>query len=121
MGQVWSHHPTTAREVLEGLGDDSDWAYSTVKTMLARLAGKGALRVRMRSNTSVYEPLLQQSKARRTALSTVLETAFGGALPSMVHMLLEDQALSPTAREELGRRLAGLDSEPTPSPEEGPS
>ena len=111
MGQVWDRHPTTAREVLEGLGPDSSWAYSTVKTMLARLAEKGALAVMMRANTSVYEPLLERSEARRAALTGVLKTAFGGALGSMVHMLLDETELSSGDREELRRRLAALDRE----------
>ena len=38
MNALWEHHPATAREVEERLPETVTWAYTTIKTMLTRLA-----------------------------------------------------------------------------------
>ena len=77
---LWERHPATARDVIDRLPVDVEWAYTTVKTMLTRLAAKNAVSESKRGNTSVYEPLVSRSKARSSALNTLLNQAFGGGL-----------------------------------------
>jgi len=105
MNVLWEHHPATAREVAEGLPGDVDWAYTTIKTMLARLAVKRAISEHKRGNTSVYTPLISRTKARRSALVTLLNQAFDGAAAPLVHFLVEHNALSRKERQELARLL----------------
>ena len=105
MHAVWDCAPATARDVLDALGDETDWAYTTVKTMMTRLVDKGALRTSMRGNTSVYEPALSRKNARASALRGLLDRAFGGTLGSMVHFLVEEEKLSKKERREILRRL----------------
>ena len=40
MNALWENFPATARQIADGLGDEVDWAYTTIKTMLTRLAEK---------------------------------------------------------------------------------
>ena len=42
MQALWGRHPATARDVLEQVERETAWAYTTVKTLLARLVEKGA-------------------------------------------------------------------------------
>ncbi len=105
MNAVWERHPAAVRDVMEALEDDTHWAYSTVKTMLARLADKGALSVRKRGNISLFEPLVSRHEARRSALRTLAERAFGGGLGSLVQHLLADEHLSAKERDELRSML----------------
>ena len=97
MREVWDHAPATARDVVKGLGSSSSWAYTTVKTLLTRLVAKGALCERMEGNTAVYEPLLSEAEARRSAVRDVIERAFGGSLAPMVRYLVDEEEL--TARD----------------------
>lgn len=106
MNAVWAQAPASARDVLDRLGDETSWAYTTVKTMLARLADKGALSVRKRANTSLYEPLLSRDDARSSAVQGLLERAFGGSSGPLVQFLVGDRDLSPDEREVLERMLA---------------
>ncbi|MEM7587331.1 MAG: BlaI/MecI/CopY family transcriptional regulator [Acidobacteriota bacterium] len=105
MNVVWEHHPAAVREVLERLGSETSWAYSTVKTMLGRLVDKGALAVHKKGNTSLFEPLVSRHEARRSALRTLAERAFGGAFGSLVQHLLADDRLSAEERAELRSML----------------
>ncbi|MCK6462072.1 MAG: BlaI/MecI/CopY family transcriptional regulator, partial [Planctomycetes bacterium] len=62
---LWEKSPATARDVATRL--DTGWAYTTVRTFLDRLAGKGAVRAKKAGGTLAYAPVLTRSQARRTA------------------------------------------------------
>ena len=104
MNALWDDHPATARELSERLPDEVQWAYTTLKTMLSRLVKKGAVSERKRGNTSVYEPVTTRDRARRTAVTSLLERAFGGAAEPLLHFLASDRALSDGQK----RRLAEI-------------
>jgi predicted transcriptional regulator len=106
MNALWERSPATAREIGERLPEDVSWAYTTIKTMLSRLVAKGALEERKRGNTSLYEPIVTREKARRSALRSLVERAFGGAVEPLVHHLVEERTLSRRDRDELIRILS---------------
>lgn len=105
MNRVWEEHPTSARAVLDGVEDETGWAYTTVKTMLTRLVEKGALVERKEGGRSLYEPKLTRVMARTAALRALLDRAFGGALGPMMSHLVEDEKLSARERKELRRLI----------------
>jgi BlaI family penicillinase repressor len=105
MNAVWKRHPASARDVLERVEGETDWVYTTVKTLLSRLEAKGVLRSRMRANTALYEPVLSRAKARRAALRSLANTAFDGAFGPMMQFLVSDERLSEKQREDLVRLL----------------
>ena len=112
MNALWSEHPATARQIADRLADEVNWAYTTIKTMLTRLAGKGAVRERKSSNISIYEPLLSREKARRSALRAVMDQAFDGAFGPLMHFLVEEENLSAKQRAELIENLQGNHDKP---------
>jgi BlaI family penicillinase repressor len=103
MNVLWRHHPASARDIMERLGDEADWAYTTIKTMLSRLVEKGVLGARMRGNTAFYTPRLTRKEARRSALRGVLNTAFEGTFGTMMHFLVSNEELSEKERDEIIR------------------
>jgi predicted transcriptional regulator len=117
MNALWSHHPATAREVSEQLPDEVSWAYTTIKTMLSRLAAKGAVGETKRGNTSVYQPLVTRDSARRTALGRLLDSAFDGGVRPLLGFLAEERRLSAEEKREL---LRMLEDEPDNDREDGP-
>jgi len=58
MNALWKKYPATAREIIEHIPGNVKWAYTTVKTMLTRLATKEAVSEKKNGNTSIYEPLM---------------------------------------------------------------
>jgi BlaI family penicillinase repressor len=105
MNALWKRYPATAREISENLADETQWAYTTIKTLLARLAAKNAVSEQKRGNTSVYEPLVSLKKARRTALRTFLNQAFGGTVEPLLNFLAKERKLTDKQRQELARIL----------------
>ena len=101
MNALWDSHPAKARDIARRLPKGVNWAYTTIKTMLSRLAGKKAVHESKHGNVSVYEPILSRRQARRSALHIVLNQAFDGAFGPLMHFLLEDQKLSAKQRREL--------------------
>ena len=105
MNALWQDFPATAREIAERLAPETKWAYSTIRTMLSRLVGKGAISEHKRSNLSFYEPKITKRKARMAALASIADDAFDGAFGSLMHFLLEEETLSPAQRRQLIERL----------------
>ena len=101
MKALWTKHPATAREVMSRLPKGVSWAYTTIKTMLARLVEKKVVSECKNSNTSIYEPLLSQRKARLIAFRSMLDQAFDGATDPLLHFLLEEKQLSAKQKEKL--------------------
>jgi len=101
MNALWQQHPATARQVMEQLPAGIQWAYTTIKTMLTRLVEKQAVSEAKQGNTSVYDPLLSQRKARISAFRSLMETAFDGAMGPLVHFLVEEEQLTPKQKKEL--------------------
>lgn len=111
MNVVWIRGlPTSVRDVLEELETETSWAYSTVRTMMNRLVKKGALRARLRANTTLYEAALTRAEAQRTVLSSIVEKAFDGAFGPMMYFVLNNERLSDTEKEQL-RKLLKQDSQ----------
>jgi len=109
MNAVWDDHPATARGVLGALQSETGWAYSTVKTMMDRLVDKGALKTRIEGITSVYQPVLTQKQARKSALRSLKERAFDGGSGAMMQFLVGSERLSAADRVELLRLLERQD------------
>lgn len=113
MRAVWAGSPANARDVLERVEVATGWAYTTVKTLLQRLVDKGALRVHKRRNTSVYAAVLQPVAARRSALQSLLRSAFEGSFGTLLQHLVADQPMSAADRRQLE---ALLTDEPPAAP-----
>lgn len=106
MKAIWQCQPATAREVIAHLPADVDWAYTTVKTMLARLVIKKAVSEQKRGNLSLYEAIVTAKNARRNAFKSFLNQAFDGAVEPMLHFLVKEQNLTPAERRELAQLLS---------------
>jgi predicted transcriptional regulator len=108
MNAVWKRPPATVRQVVEDLGNEAGWAYTTVKTMLERLVEKGALRAEKRGRVAVFTPLVSRREARRSALRLLIEKAFDGAFGSLFQHIVAEEKLSKRDRERLAAMLEEL-------------
>jgi BlaI family transcriptional regulator, penicillinase repressor len=105
MNCLWEKHPATARGIAGRLPREIKWAYTTIRTLLARLVEKGAVHEYKEGNTSLYEPLLTRDNARRSALKTLVNQAFDGAYGPLMHFLVNDPGLTLTQRQALAKML----------------
>ena len=105
MNALWEDWPATGRQIADRLPENVNWAYTTIKTMLTRLADKQAVRETKKGSIGIYEPILTRQNARRIALKSLANQAFDGAFGPLMHFLLEDQNLSAKQRQELLQAL----------------
>ena len=105
MNALWEKHPATARGIADRLPKEVKWAYTTIRTLLARLVHKGGVKEYKEGNTSLYEPILTRDKARRSALKTLVNQAFDGAFGPLVQFLVDDPSLSKKQRRALAKAL----------------
>ncbi len=94
MRVVWEQEPCTAGTVQETLADTRAWAYSTVKTTMDRMAGKGFLAIEKIRNLQLFRASISEVEAKRAEFRKMLKRAFDGAMTPMMQFLIEHESLS---------------------------
>jgi len=105
MKVVWENEPCAAGTVQEALTNSKDWAYSTVKTTMDRMANKGFLKIRKIRNLQLFSSAISEIDAKRGEFRKMLKRAFDGALTPMMQFLIEHEGLSKAESAQL-RKLA---------------
>lgn len=105
MNVVWDLGPVTARQVLHEIEGETGWAYSTVKTILERLAEKGVVEVERQGNAGVFSAALPRETAQQSALRSLLDRAFDGTFGALLQHLVSRERLSRKDREQLAAML----------------
>ncbi|MBN1359080.1 MAG: BlaI/MecI/CopY family transcriptional regulator [Sedimentisphaerales bacterium] len=98
---VWEHQPCAAPTVQEQLADRKKWTYSTVKTLMDRMVGKGLLTTQRIRNLILYSAAITRRQAQKGELTKTLARAFGGAFTPMMQFMFDSNALSDTELDEL--------------------
>jgi predicted transcriptional regulator len=91
---VWDAEPCTAPNIQEKLRSERGWTYSTVRTLMDRMAAKGLLKAVKEGKVTLYRSAVTRQQAQRTELLYALKHAFNGAMTPMVQCLLETGRLS---------------------------
>lgn len=96
----------TVNDVRDRLPDDP--SYSSIRAALTRLVAKGELTYSEQGPRYVYAPTVQLSKARRSALKSLIDTFFGGSSLKTMTALLDETSkqLSAEELEELQKQVA---------------
>ncbi len=76
MDVVWSTGRSSVRDVYERLRPDQDLAYTTVMTVMTRLAAKGLLNRERVDGTYYYEPAMSREEFGRAVAGEVLDGLF---------------------------------------------
>ena len=87
----------------------SDLAYTTVMTLLGRLAGKGAVKVDKTRQPFLYKPALKRESIVRERLRDFLDSCFDGQAESLVLHLVEDETLGIDELRRIQKKLRGDD------------
>ena len=88
MDALWSHGPSSVREVQETFPETTRPAYTTVQTTMYRLEAKAAIRrVKKISNAHIFEAVLSRSAAHRRVIDELLSVFGGRTQPVMAHLI----------------------------------
>ena len=98
---VWDNEPCAAPTVQEVLAKRKKWSYSTVKTLMDRMAGKGLLSTERIRNLILYRSAITKPQAQSGEIMRTVKRAFDGAFTPMMQFLLDNNNLSATELKEL--------------------
>jgi predicted transcriptional regulator len=107
MKALWEVGTGTVAEVRSALGRrGQELAYTTVMTLLGRLAAKRAVVVDRTREPFVYRPAHRRESVQRDRLRAFVREVFDGQALSLVLNLVEDESLSRAELRAIERRIA---------------
>lgn len=98
---VWDLGEATVADVRERILEDRDVAYTTVMTVLKKLAEKGYLTYHKEGRSYVYEPAQQPNEVQHRLLRRLMEKVFHGSPSALVQTLVQRETLSDDERREI--------------------
>ena len=72
MRTVWANESITSKEVIRILGDKKEWKPGTIKTLLARLVDKGALKTEQQERKYIYTAAVTEGESINTYTEDIL-------------------------------------------------
>ncbi len=90
---------------------DTELAYTTVMTLLGRLAGKGAVKVDKSKQPYRYRPAFRRESVLRDRLRRFVDTVFDGQADSLVLHLVADESLSLEELRDIERKIETTEGE----------
>jgi predicted transcriptional regulator len=105
MDILWTRGSANTADVLKALPGDDQLAYTTVLTTLRILEDKGYLRHTKDGKSFVYEPVVDQTSVRRSALRHLVSRFFQNSPELLVSNLIADEQLSPKHLQRLKKMI----------------
>lgn len=105
---VYALGEATVKEVVEYLGEQE--AYDSIRVILAKLGKEGLLARERVGRKYVYEPAIPRERARKPAMSHLLETFFSGSSSRAILAFL-DMSRDELSQEELNRITSWIEKQ----------
>jgi predicted transcriptional regulator len=106
---VWDLGEATVADVRERILDDRDVAYTTIMTVMKKLAEKGYLTYHKEGRSYVYAPAQEPDKVQHSLLQRLMNKVFEGSPSALVQTLVRREDLSDNEREEIKALIDALD------------
>lgn len=111
MEVLWRRHPLGAEDILQSLQGEPVWQLATVKTLINRLLGKGAIGAEREGRRYLYSPLLQREQWLAEQSTGLLDRLFDGHLAPLVAHFARHRKLKKSDLEALRRLLEEQDGQ----------
>ena len=105
MKVVWKRFPCLAQEIIQSLTTSAKWSPATVKTMINRLVGKGALKFERTGKSYLYRPAVTEAECRAAEADSFLDRVFDGSLSPLLSHFVRSRRLTRQELEALERIL----------------
>jgi len=107
---VWDLGEATVADVRERILEDRDVAYTTIMTVLKKLAEKGYLTYHKEGRSYVYAPAQQPNEVQHSLLRRLMEKVFHGSPSALVQTLVQREDLSDAERREIKNIIDALEA-----------
>ena len=108
---VWDLGEATVADVRERMLEDREVAYTTVMTVLKKLAEKGYLDYHKDGRSYVYKSAEEPNSMQHSLLQRLMKKVFQGSPSALVQTLVQREDLSENEREEIKALIAALDEQ----------
>ncbi len=105
---LWSHGPSTVREVFEKLAWET--GYTTVLKFMQIMTTKGMLLRQRKGKQHVYRPAAPQERTQKHLVGELMQRAFGGSLSKLVVAALSSERASKEDLDEIKKLIDQIES-----------
>jgi predicted transcriptional regulator len=110
---VWDLGEATVADVRERILEDRDVAYTTIMTVMKKLAEKGYLDYHKEGRSYVYQPAQEPNEVQHSLLRRLMDKVFEGSPSALVQTLVKREDLSDDERAEIRALIDALEEEDT--------
>ena len=105
---LWADSPLSATDIADRIPAERGWQLPTVKTLLSRLAAKGAVNVTSQGRRNLYAPAVNREAIAGQLAGRLLDRLFSGRVSPLVAQLAEERDLTPEDLAELEALVRSL-------------
>lgn len=109
---VWEMEEATVSDIHARVLQQREVAYTTVMTILRKLADKGYLTFRKEGNAYVYSAARRPDQVRGKVLGEIIRKVFGGSPVELVQTLARHEELSDEERAEILQLIERMGGDP---------
>ena len=110
MDVLWQSAPLTSEDIVAALLKPTGWHEKTIKTLINRLLGKGAISAVKDGRRYLYSPELQRDDWQQQESRSLLDRVFGGKLTPLLTHFSEHEKLSPKDIAELRKLIRSINT-----------
>ena len=108
---VWDLGEATVADVRERILENRDVAYTTIMTVMKKLAEKGYLDYHKEGRSYVYQPAQEPNEVQHSLLRRLMDKVFEGSPSALVQTLVKREDLSNDERAEIRALIDALDED----------
>jgi BlaI family penicillinase repressor len=108
---LWRHGPTSGEQLIAEAKAANDWSDGTIRTLVARLLRKKAIRSRKDGKSAIYQPILARADYLVDESQGLLDRLFDGEVAPMVAHLAEHRQLGAKDLQRLKALIRKLEKE----------
>lgn len=105
MRVLWQRGEASTADVADVLAHSRGLAHTTVATLLTRLEKRGVVAARRDGRQLVYRALVAEGDVRRSMVSGLLGSLFGGDARALLAHLLREEEIAPGDLEQVRQML----------------
>lgn len=109
MDVLWRQSPQTADDIVCALAETTGWHEKTIKTLINRLLGKGAVTAQKEGRRYLYSALLRREEWQRRESRSLLDRVFGGRVAPLLAHFSQHETLSAKDIAELRKLIDAID------------
>ncbi|MDO1528042.1 BlaI/MecI/CopY family transcriptional regulator [Fulvimonas sp. R45] len=109
MEALWRASPQTSEQIIATVQAGSDWHEKTIRTLLNRLLGKGAVSAAKDGRRYLYAPVLTREQWQSQESRNLLDRVFGGRMAPLLAHFSRHEKLSPKDVAELRKLLDAIE------------